>query len=317
MTFHPLDPLSADEFRATTAVLAREHGVGAGWRYTSIELVEPSKAQVLAFEQSQVVPERRSRAVVLDREANLAHVAVVSLTDDAVRAWDARPGEQPNVTLDEWTEADAALRAHPDVVAALTRRGISDLDLVFMDTWTYGGALVPERYAGRRLGWSDTWVKASADANPYAGPVGGLHCVIDLGSMEVLEVEDGETPERPHVMGEYVPRLIPDRIRGASTRPPLKLLDIVQPEGPGFTLEGNLVEWQNWSFRVGFTHREGMTLGRVIYRDGDRVRPIANRLSFAEMVVPYRDPGVDHYRRTAFDIGEWGLGFMTTSLDLG
>jgi len=35
------------------------------------------------------------------------------------------------------------------------------------------------------------------------------------------------------------------------------------------------------------------------------------------MVVPYRDPTADHMRRTAFDIGEWGLGFMTTSLALG
>jgi primary-amine oxidase len=35
------------------------------------------------------------------------------------------------------------------------------------------------------------------------------------------------------------------------------------------------------------------------------------------MVVPYRDPSPDHYRRTAFDIGEWGLGFMTTPLTLG
>ncbi len=40
-------------------------------------------------------------------------------------------------------------------------------------------------------------------------------------------------------------------------------------------------------------------------------------MSFAEMVVPYRDPTFDHYRRTAYDIGEWGLGFMTTSLELG
>ena len=47
------------------------------------------------------------------------------------------------------------------------------------------------------------------------------------------------------------------------------------------------------------------------------MRPVAHRLSFAEMVVPYRDPTPDHYRRTAFDIGEWGLGFMTTSLELG
>ena len=35
------------------------------------------------------------------------------------------------------------------------------------------------------------------------------------------------------------------------------------------------------------------------------------------MVVPYRDPTPDHVRRTAYDIGEWGLGFMTTSLELG
>ena len=35
------------------------------------------------------------------------------------------------------------------------------------------------------------------------------------------------------------------------------------------------------------------------------------------MIVPYRDSSPDHYRRTAFDIGEWGLGFMTTSLELG
>src|SRR5581483_7589195 len=48
-----------------------------------------------------------------------------------------------------------------------------------------------------------------------------------------------------------------------------------------------------------------------------RVRPVAHRLSFAEMVIPYRDPTSEHFRRTAFDIGEWGLGFMTTSLELG
>ncbi len=44
---------------------------------------------------------------------------------------------------------------------------------------------------------------------------------------------------------------------------------------------------------------------------------MAHRMSFAEMVVPYRDSSVDHYRRTAFGIREWGLGFMTQSLQLG
>jgi primary-amine oxidase len=69
--------------------------------------------------------------------------------------------------------------------------------------------------------------------------------------------------------------------------------------------------------RIGFNYREGLVLHTVGYEDAGRVREVAYRMSFAEMVVPYRDPSPDHYRRTAFDIGEWGLGFMTTSLELG
>jgi primary-amine oxidase len=77
------------------------------------------------------------------------------------------------------------------------------------------------------------------------------------------------------------------------------------------------VSWQNWQLRLGFNYREGLVLYQVGYVDGGRLRPVAHRMSFAEMFVPYRDASPDHYRRTAFDIGEWGLGFMTTSLDLG
>ncbi len=94
-------------------------------------------------------------------------------------------------------------------------------------------------------------------------------------------------------------------------------MEITQPEGPSFTLEGNKLTWQNWSLRVGFNHREGMTLHTISYNDDGRERSVAHKLSFAEMMVPYRDHCEDHYRRTAFDIGEWGLGFMTTSLELG
>ena len=40
---HPLDPLTADEFRQAAAILRRDRGVGARWRFASIELHEPSK----------------------------------------------------------------------------------------------------------------------------------------------------------------------------------------------------------------------------------------------------------------------------------
>jgi primary-amine oxidase len=55
----------------------------------------------------------------------------------------------------------------------------------------------------------------------------------------------------------------------------------------------------------------------VLYQVSYGGRSVAYRMSFAEMIVPYRDPTPDHNRRTAYDIGEWGLGYMTTSLELG
>lgn len=314
---YPLDPLSADEFRAVAAILRRERGVGAGWRVASVELVEPSKAELAAFDGGGAAPARRAAVICLERAANATYKGVVSLTDDRVEIFDHVPGVQANFTVDEFVECDEVLRRHPDVIAALARRGITDLDNIFMDTWTYGDAVAPPEYRDRRIGWSDTWYKQAAGANPYAHPVSGLHCVIDVNSMEVLRVEDDGSAEKPDVMGEYVPHHIPERIRAASRRDPLRRLDITQPEGPSFTLDGNLLRWQNWSLRIGFNHREGMTLHTVRYRDGDVDRSVAHRMSFAEMVVPYRDSSVDHYRRTAFDIGEWGLGFMTTSLELG
>ena len=114
-------------------------------------------------------------------------------------------------------------------------------------------------------------------------------------------------------MGEYVAKLVP----GLTVRDDLRPYEVSQPQGASFTLDGNLLRWGRWSLRVGFNGREGLVLHTVGWDDGDRVRSVAHRLSFAEMVVPYRDPTTDHQRRTAFDVGEWGMGFMTTGLELG
>ena len=46
---HPLDPLTAAEFGQVVAVLRRDRGVGAHWRFASIEVVEPSKDAWLAM----------------------------------------------------------------------------------------------------------------------------------------------------------------------------------------------------------------------------------------------------------------------------
>jgi primary-amine oxidase len=299
---HPLDPLSADEFRQAAAILRRDHGVSERWRFASIELNEPEKG---------VGPAGREALVVCwNRDGGAAYRALVDLTADATVSWEDLLGVQPNLTPDEWHECDAALRAEPRLIDVLARRGITDMDRVLFDVWGYRGFLVPERYAGRRVGWTDTWYRSAPGSNPYANPVNGLHCVVDLNTMELLEIEDTFAVDKPDgVMGEYVPRHVPD----LKPRDDIRPIEISQPDGVSFTLDGHALTWQNWSLRLGFNHREGLVLHTLGF-DG---RSVAHRISLAEMVVPYRDPSPDHYRRTAYDIGEWGLGFMTQSLELG
>lgn len=73
--------------------------------------------------------------------------------------------------------------------------------------------------------------------------------------------------------------------------------------------------WRQWNFRIGFTPREGLVIHSIAYVDGSRGRrPVAHRLSFVEMVVPYGDPNEPHYRKNAFDAGEDGLGKNAHSL---
>ncbi len=100
-------------------------------------------------------------------------------------------------------------------------------------------------------------------------------------------------------------------------RTDLRPIEITQPEGPSFTVEGSLVRWQKWSLRLGWDPYEGLVLHQVGYDDGGRTRSILHRASISEMVVPYGDPGEVQGWKNAFDAGEWGLGRMTQSLTLG
>jgi primary-amine oxidase len=311
-TRHPLDPLSAEEIRAAVSILRRDEGLGPRWRFAFIELAEPSKQAVRDFSAGDAIV-REALAVCWNRDDGQTYKARISITEPRVLAWEHQPGKQANFTEDEFYECNEELRKDPRVIAALERRGIHDMAGVLLDTWAYGGLLVPERHRDRRVGWTDVWIRDSESSNPYANPVSGLHFVVDMNTLELLEIEDSSPGDRPRTMGEYVPRLVP----GQRLRDDVKPLEIAQPEGASFTLDGHLLEWQRWTMRLGFNPREGLVIHALGYRDGERVRPVAHRLSFAEMVVPYRDPTNDHKARTAFDIGEWGLGFMTTSLELG
>ena len=310
MGSHPLDSLTAAELSGTSANLSREKDIDGGWRYASIILQEPPKAEVKQWKDGDPIV-RRALAVLWNKQSNDVYEAVVNLTEDTLESWKHVPGVTPNFTVDEYHDCDVALRDNPQVRDALAQRGV-DPELVLFDLWTYGGAVIPEQWRDRRLGWVDIWKRATPNGNPYAHPVSGMKIIVDVNSMEVLEIDEAHDRGFPEVDAEYTPEL-----RGIETRTDLKPLDIIQPEGVSFSLDGSLLTWQDWEFRLGFNYREGPVIYQVKFNDNGEKRDIAYRMSLAEMIVPYRDSSFDHYRRTAFDIGEWGLGYMCTSLELG
>ena len=115
--------------------------------------------------------------------------AIVSLTNGTVESWTPRPGARPRIAPDEFLLAENIAKRDPRFVAALARRGITDLSLVCSDPWSCGvfGHADEE---GRRLIQTITWVRNRPYDNHYAHPVEGLTALVDIDRGEVLRIDD-------------------------------------------------------------------------------------------------------------------------------
>ena len=80
----------------------------------------------------------------------------------------------------------------------------------------------------------------------------------------------------------------------APMREDLRPIEITQPKGTSFTVEGSQVSWQKWQFHVSLHPIHGPVLHDVRYEDQGRLRPILHRAALSDMVVPYGDPSPMH-----------------------
>ena len=305
---HPLDPLTADEIAAAAAIVRRERELDDRTAFVSISLREPAKEDVLAGARI----ERAADIVLLDPAAEASFEVVVSLDSGALVDWRELRGLQPAMTPEEYELVERVVKAHPDFQAALARRGIGEeqLELVGVDPVPVG-SWGDHQYEGRRLIRALSWIAPYPGGNTYARPIEGLVGLVDTHRAEVVSVDDHGAVAIPPGTGEYRAG------RAGPLRGGVAPLEITQPEGPGFTLEGNLVRWERWQLRVGFTTREGLVLHQVGYEDDGRLRPVLYRASFSEMAVPYGDPSPTRYIHSPFDIGENLVGRLANSLELG
>src|SRR5438105_5318302 len=317
---HPLAPLSAEEIDAAAALLRAEERLRPGVRVHSMTLKEPAKDAVLGYEAGRSI-DREVLVVLRERARRTTFEAVVSLTAGELRSWRERTDVQPPITIEELMACEREVKANADWRRAMRERGVTDFELAMVDPWPTGYNGPDDDPGAGRTVRALTWVRRDATDNGYARPVENLVALFDLDEMKVLEVADLGAVPIPALSANYSvealadPSNVPHVPEGP--RSDLRQLDIVQPDGPSFKVEGHEVEWQKWRFRIGFTQREGLVLHLVRYLDQGRWRPVVYRAALSEMFIPYGDPNPTQYRKNVFDMGEFGLGIWTNSLERG
>ena len=80
-------------------------------------------------------------------------------------------------------------------------------------------------------------------------------------------------------------------------------LSRIQPKGPFFKTQGNILTWKKWRVHVGFNYQKGIVLHNISL--------------FYRLFVPYGDPWTPYNRKAAFDLGNNGAGVCTNNLKLG
>jgi primary-amine oxidase len=304
---HPLEPLTAMEI--TTVVNTIKAYKKTKLRFISVALKEPSKEKINSFREVDLA-NREAFAVLFDNTKNECYEATISIGSLLVTSWKHIPGVQPTMSSDEQIECEQAVLADPTFREAVKKHGVVDPSLVMVDIWS-AGYYGEKEEASFRLARPLCFARASATDNGYARPIEGLRPVVDLNTMKVIRIEDYGVTKLPPNPGNYTPEYVTD------FRKDVKPIEIVQPEGPSFEVNGHEVSWQKWNLIIGFNAREGLTLHNISYRDKGEKRSILYRASLSEMVVPYGDPTDTQKRKNAFDSGEYGMGACANSLELG
>ncbi|ROT34472.1 copper amine oxidase [Sodiomyces alkalinus F11] len=342
---HPLAPLSKAEFERARDTVVKLYGPDSSLFFRSIYLHEPPRADLVSFLQAEhdgtltdSTPRPLRLAVAHYDVIHTAtkHLEYAQSVVDLNLSWEierrvAGPRDQAGYPPFEF-----AIFYDACVKSSLFKEAMAEFVLpehftVTIDPWPYGG-LDPDDDRPRLLQglvYARDGSNNNPDSNHYGFPI-PIIPVMDVATKEIIRVDrlatggaaqDGlepaprESDAKPKPLflnsrpSEYVPELL-DR----PLRTDMKPINITQPEGTSFTVHpDNLVEWQKWRFRLGFTPREGAVLHDLCYDN----RPILLRVSYSELTVPYGDPRPPFQRKQAFDLGDGGFGRAANNLELG
>ncbi len=305
---HPLDGLSGREHWTIYNALVASGRTDTTTSFLYVGLHEPSKSEVLSWKQGK--PLKREALVHLTTGKS-GYEAIVDVTGNRVVSWAEVPARQYMTSGAEFDRMKTLALADERVRAAIIKRGITDFRHVDCSSANHGYFDLPEE-RGLRL----VHVTCTDDRNivtGYGAEIEGLSIVIDLTEGKVLRVTDTGVRPMGDAWGGWDAEAIgPTR----ETRNPVQM---TQPFGPSYTVNGNEVSWQNWKFHFRVDPRRGVVLSLVSYADGGRDRSVMYQGALSELFVPYMDAEYPWNYQGFFDLGTYPalFGGIASSLAIG
>ena len=306
---HPLDMLTGDEISLASRDRAGRRPLH---RRRHVRARDPARARPRTSSRPPAPADRARREVQLVTGPELGVIEiVVSLTRQQVLGLGRRRGDAPDAALRRVRRTRSSPRRSTPSTSPRSPDAASPTSTTCRSTLARGCVRLRRRRTDRRIARCISFLRTDPQDNGYARPIEGLIVHFDLGRKEVIEVIDHGVA---HHATQHARYFAPDN---EPLRTDLKPIEITQPDGPSFTVDGNLV-------RVA----EVVAAARLRPVRGSGAAPGDLRRRRARAVDPA--PRVDHrdgraLRRpergqgwkNAFDVGEWGLGRMTQSLTLG
>ncbi|MES2503530.1 MAG: hypothetical protein V4534_01500 [Myxococcota bacterium] len=298
---HALDPLSEQELQTAVTILKTAGYLGDGWYLQTLSNAEPEKIDGVypAYDAAS----RKAYAVVLHHARNERYELLVDLASGAIAKKTPIKGQPPVMDV-EYGIVETAIKNHPEWQQAMTARGIINWDDVYVDTWGPGDLTGVNVDTAHRILRSSFYLQEDS-SNPYARPIEGVATIYDATIGQIVKVIDmGIQPISKNKRSFPYNKMV-DKPRA---------LDCLPDQFPFIVKDNHEVHWKNWRFKFQLHPREGLVLYEVGLMENGRFRPILDRASLSEMVVPYSDPGTNWYWRAAFDEGDYGLGIYANPL---
>ncbi|OJJ86142.1 uncharacterized protein ASPGLDRAFT_34040 [Aspergillus glaucus CBS 516.65] len=223
-------------------------------------------------------PPRKAYTYYHEKRDGTLRKATINPTDGKVESDTESPDIQGLAEIDEIGCIYNVCNEYPAVEEEIKKLKLPEGAYVTNDPWTFG--------------------TDDPEANHYSLPA-PFAPIFNVDTSELIEVQrlplgvdaklnTDTQPWDPVKPVEYSTSLLGD----AYFRKNLKPLQIVQPQGLSFCINGRHITWQKWSFHKGWTVHERPVLNNVFY-DG---RSLFDR---------------------AFDLGDSGFGITSNTLTLG